>query len=107
MAITVNSVALSNGMPSAPLRFIKLDVDLDASYPAGGYDVSDQLEGGTVVSSPTVPHYDGADLRWFKVTAAGMLVSLETANGAPGAETADTTDVSGHTGLIIEGVAVQ
>jgi len=107
MAITINSASLSNGMPSAPLRAVKIDADLDASYPDGGYDVSDQLEDGTVVSSPWVPHYDGSALRWFRVGADGKLHAHASTNAAPGAEEAGTTNLAGHTGLVIEGIIVQ
>ena len=106
MAITVNSASLSNGMPSAPLRVVKINVDLDTSYPTGGYDISDQLEGGTVVSSPTVPHYNGAALRWFKVSAAGKVQGFVNTSGAPGVEVTAAVNLSGHTGLVIEGVVV-
>jgi hypothetical protein len=107
MAITINSAALSTGQPSAPVRHAKINVSLDASYPTGGYDITSQLGGGTVVSSPTVPHYDGAALRWFKVTSAGKVISYVNTSGAPGAETGAATNLSGHTNLIIEGIVLQ
>jgi len=100
MAITINTAAASNGQPSAPLRAHTLDVDLDNSYPTGGYDVSDQLEGGTVVWSETVKDTNGAAARFFKVSAAGLLQSFDaSAQDTPGAETANTTDLSAYTGL--------
>lgn len=100
MAITVNSVARGNGMPSAPQRIQNLNVDLDNSYPAGGYSISSSLKGGTVVWSETKPHYNGAVLRWFRVNpATSKLQAFADDNGAPGAETAPAADLSAHTGL--------
>lgn len=99
MAITINSASPSGGQPSAPLRVVVLDVDLDNSYPAGGYDVSDQLEGGTVRAAERILDYDGSTLRWLTVLPTGKVAALVNTNGAPGADTSPTTDVSGHAGV--------
>jgi len=102
MAITINSAAPSNAMPSAPFRAHRLNVDLDASYPIGGYDVSDQLEGGTVVWAETVKDTNGTAARFFKISDGGLLQSFDaSAEDTPGAETSDATDLSGYTSLEI------
>lgn len=101
MAITVNSATLTHGQTSAPGRWAKLNVDLDDSYPTGGYDISDQLENGTVRHSEWVLAYDGAALNYLKVDASGMLKAYAVTNGAQGAERADETDLSGITGVEI------
>lgn len=112
MALTVNSTSKSNGMPSAPLRVAEIDFDADASYPnpgggvTGGYTVP-SLAGATVVACEPVEHYDGAAVRYFDAVndaAAEGTVKIRAraqTNGAPGAEAADTTDLSGHTGVKI------
>jgi hypothetical protein len=105
MALVENSSSQSNGMPSAPLRALKANVDLDATYPAGGYDLSAIFPGTVVVHGPWIPSYDGAALYWLRLVDDGgtpKLMVHDTANGAPGAETA-TADQSGHTGLDVYG----
>ena len=108
MAITVNATASSNGMPSAPLRAVQVDVDLDNSYPAGGYAIA-ALAGKTIVTSEYVPHYDASELRWFRLESpsAGVvnLVAYDTADGAPSTETTAADDMTGHTGLVVNGLA--
>lgn len=111
MAITINSTvnpSVSPGenssQPSAPLQAAEVNVDLDNSYPAGGYDLSASFSGAVVVQSQVVPHYDGTELRWFKVyndSGTPKLMALDTANGAPGAETTPADDMTGHTGLVV------
>jgi hypothetical protein len=104
MAITVNSAGVSHGMPSAPLRATSVNVDLDNSYPEGGYEIV-ALRGQTVVHSDFVPHYDAAELRWFRLEnpSDGVvnLVAYDTANGAPGTETDAGDDMTGHAGLVV------
>lgn len=108
MAITVNDTALSNGMPSAPLRTVQVDADLDASYTTGGYAIA-ALAGQTIVTSEYVPHWNGAALRWFRLesAAAGVvkLVGYVSTNGAPGVEVTAAVDLSGHTALVVNGIA--
>lgn len=99
MTITVNSAVLSSGQPSAPLRAVKINVDLDASSPAGGYDISSQLEGGTVVHGTHQLDYDGSALRWLQIGTDNKVHAFADTNGAPGTELAGTTDLSGHTGV--------
>lgn len=99
MAITVNSKSLSNGQPSAPLRAVTVNVDLDNSYPAGGYDISDQLEGGQVVHSIPLLHFDSSALRWLEVGTDNKVKCFVNTSGAKGVETSGATDVSGHTGV--------
>jgi len=105
MAITVNSTSNSNGQPSAPLRVAVVDVTLDNSYPAGGYDISDDLpDGASIVHSPFVPDYDGAALRWLKISATKTVQVFADNNGSPGSEVAGATDVSGHTTVELSAV---
>jgi hypothetical protein len=101
MALTVNSNSMSNGMPSAPLRLAKANVDLDSAYPAGGYDLSAVFPGQTVVGGPWFLSHDGAALYHLRVVDDGgtpKLMVHDNASGAPGAETS-TADQSGHTGV--------
>ena len=98
MAITVNSATLSHGLTKAPGRWVKLNVDLDAAYPTGGYDVSGSLANGTVRYSESVFAYDGAVLNLLKVDANGMLVAYVVTNGEQGAQVANGVDLSGITG---------
>lgn len=102
MAITVNDSAEQGKVPIQPAMAGELDVDLDATYPAGGYDVSAHLpDGVTIVHSPAVPMYDGAALRWARIengTSGPVLKVYDNNNGAPGSETA-TADQSGNTGI--------
>ena len=100
MTITVNSAVPSTGQPSAPLRVVSIDVDLDASYPAGGYDVNAQLgQNETVVGQFFQPFFAAATLRWYKVNGLGFVQAFADDNGAPGAEVAGSTDLSATTGL--------
>jgi hypothetical protein len=105
MALTINSSADAGRVPKAPLLAGEINVDADASYPATGYDVSATLpDGVTVRHSEFVPDYDGAALRWFRivdVSGVPRLKAYASANGAPGAEVAGATDLSGHTGLTV------
>ena len=110
MAITVNSVAPSfatenQNEPSALFATVRVNVDLDTSYPTGGYDLSANLPGVTVRACAYVPHYDGAALRWFRVedsSGTPKLVGYVNTSGAPGAQVAGTTDLHGHTGLELD-----
>jgi len=105
MAITVNSTVESGGQPSATHRSGTINVDLDASSPAGGYDLSAALPDGiAVTASAYVPHYDGSALRWFRIVQVNGTPRLKiyaNTNAAPGAEDAGGTDLAGHTGLEI------
>jgi len=103
MAITINSNAKSHRTTKAPGYWVKLNVDLDSSYPnPDGYDVSDQLDGGTVKYSETVGSDNGTVLRFVKVDSSGVLRAYAAStNGAVGAQVANGTDVSGHTGIEI------
>lgn len=107
MAITVNDTQLSSGQPSSPLRAVSVDADLDNSYPAGGYEIA-ALRGQTVKISDYVPHWDGSELRFFRLESpsAGVvnLVAYDAANGAPDAETTPADDMTGHAGLVVNGV---
>lgn len=108
MALTVNDTSKSHGMPSAPVRAVQVDVDLDNSYPAGGYEVP-ELRGQTIVTSEFVPNYDASELRWFRLESpsAGIVhvVAYDNASGAPSTETTPADDMSGHTGLVVNGIA--
>lgn len=105
MAITDNGGAVSGGQPSATLRCGVINVDLDATSIAGGYDLDAAgvlPKGITVKASPFVPHYDGAALRWFRivnVSGVNRLKAYASTNAAPGAEVGAGVDLSGHTGL--------
>jgi hypothetical protein len=102
MAITVNSAGNSNGMPTAPQRVTVVNVDLDNSYPTGGYDITASLpDGVTVTWSETVIHYDASALRYLKVTGTGFVQAFVQTDGAPGVEVTAAVDVSGHTGVSI------
>lgn len=108
MAITDNgALGLSGGQPSATLRAGTIDVDLDASSPAGGYDLDAAgvlPDGITVVASPYVGQYDGSAKRHFRVvnvSGVNLLKAYADTNDAPGAEDGGGTDLSGHTGLQI------
>ena len=105
MAITVNSVTSTNAMPSAPQRLTKLDIAMDNSYPTNGESVAASLpDGATVKWSETVPNYDGSALRWFRiemVSGVARIKAYVSTGGAPGAEVANTTDLSGHTSVLI------
>lgn len=103
MAITVNTTDNDTGrQPSAPVFMGVINVDLDAAYAAGGYDVSGSLPGGiTVIEGSFTPSYDGSALYWLRIEngAAGPVLKVyDNDNGAPGSETA-TADQSGHTGV--------
>lgn len=100
MPITIVSTTKSSGQPSAPQRVVKVIATLDASYPTGGYPLTDALpEGSTVVASPPVPIYNGATLRWAKVGSNGRLQVFTNTGGAPAAEVANATDLSGYTSI--------
>jgi len=94
MALTINSTTPSTGQPSAPARLISVNVTPDNSYPTGGYDLSVQLAGGTVIDSELRPVLDGATLRWARISSAGKLQFFADATGSPGAEVANATDLS-------------
>lgn len=88
MALTVNSESRSNGMPSAPLRLVVLDVSLDSSYPAtaGGYPVP-ELDDVQVVEGLVGHVSDGTTALLLKVHADGTLhayvhnTGVEVVNG--------------------------
>jgi hypothetical protein len=117
MAITINDTVNptvspdeNSGQPSALLQIGEVDVDLDNSYPnpggavVGGYDVSASFSGAVVLPSPFVPDWDGAALRWFRMvndSGTPKLQSYADDNASPGAQTANLTDLSGHTDLIV------
>lgn len=99
MAITVNSNPGSIAQPSAPQVLRVLNVDLDASYPTGGYDIAPSLLGGTIIWSETVAVLDTV-LKFVKVNrATNKLQVFVDASGAPGAEAAGSSDQSGIVGL--------
>ncbi len=105
MAITVNSSSASSGQPSAPLRLVTINVDLDASYPAGGYDVNAQIgQNETVVGQFFQSFFAAATLRWYKVNSFGFVQAFANNSGAPGAEVAGSTDLSATTGLELTAV---
>jgi hypothetical protein len=103
MAITINSNAKSQRTTKGPGYWVTLDVDLDSSYPnPAGYDVSDQLGGGTVKYSEVVAMDDGSTLRFAHIGSDGTLHAYAAStNGAKGAEVANGTDLSGYTGVAI------
>lgn len=106
MAITVNSNTKTTGMPSAPVRMVILNVDLDATSILNGYDVSAQVPGLTLKHSAWVPHYDGSTLRWFRLYTVSGVVRLQAFtnnNGAPGSLVGAGVDLSNHTGLEVVG----
>ena len=96
MALTENSATASNGMPSAPLQLVELDVDLDASYPnPAGYPVA-ALANKSVVQGILTPVSDGTTPLYAKVLADGSLhlyvddTMVEVANGV---------DLAAYTGI--------
>jgi len=105
MALTVNSASDSGRVPKQPMMAGTLNVDADATYAAGGYDVSASLpDGVTVFCSPWVPSYDGSALYWMRiemVSGVPRLKIYDNGSGAPGTETS-TADQSGHTGVTID-----
>lgn len=102
MALTVNNSDDQGKAPIQPAMAGVINVDADATYAAGGYDVSAELpDGVTIVFSPFVPMYDGAALRWGRLengTAGPVFKIYDNDNGAPGSETS-TADQSGNTGI--------
>ena len=112
MAITINAatnpsrsatgipVVENSGQPSALLQVAEVNVDLDAAYPAGGYDLSGSFAGAKVQPSPFHPSWDGAALYFLRAeddSGTPKLVVYDSANGEPTTETV-TADQSGHTG---------
>lgn len=103
MAAAVNSISKGDRQPSAPKGAIELDVDLDASYPTGGYDISDQLEGQTVAVGWLVPVADGTTKRFARVNTDGTLqVFNDDVNLS---EVGNGTDLSGYTGIKVPAIA--
>lgn len=102
---TVNSVtpsitAENGGQPSARFNAARVNVTGAASYVTGGDSLAASLPGATIVACPFVPNYNGAELRWARIENDGGVAKLkfyDNNNGAPGAETTATDDVSGHT----------
>jgi len=105
MALVVNSSTAGGKQPSAPLMAGKVDCDPDASYPAGGYSLKSTLPSGiTILAGEAVPHYDGAALRWFRIVDVSGTPTLKcyaNGSGAPGAEVAAATDLSGHNNVVV------
>lgn len=115
MALTVNTNVDGGRQPSEPIMAGSVDVDLDNSYPltaSEGYPLT--IKGGgaadvvppgtTILHSEWVEDYDGSALRYARIvngTLGPVLKVYAAANGAPGAEVANATDLSGHTGLVV------
>jgi len=105
MPITVNSLGNSGGQPSAPLRAVELDVDLDNSYPTGGYDVTADLpDGSTLRWSPRVQVSDGTTPILLALVQVGTSIFVQAFVEATGAEVANTTDLSAYTGVKVGGM---
>lgn len=105
MAITVNSAPKTNAMASAVVAFGKINVDLDTSYPDGGYDVSADLPGGsTLFWSETIKVYDATNtaIVYVQVDIASKKVKVfQETNGAKGAEVSAAYDCTSLVGLEI------
>lgn len=98
MAITVDSVTMTPGAPSEPVRVLELQVDLDASYPTGGYDVTASIntEGTqTIVMAPLCPISDGTTLRYLQINPSTKKVQVFAQTTL--AEVAAATDLSANT----------
>jgi hypothetical protein len=105
MAITIHSSVNptvspteNQGQPSALLQVGSVNVTLDASYAAGGYDLSASLSGAVIQPSPFMQSWDGAALYHLRVeddSGTPKLLVYDDDNGAPGTETS-TADQSGH-----------
>lgn len=106
MPITVNSTGASHGQTQAPLRVVELDVDLDNSYPTGGYPVTTSLPAGsTVVGSPRQSASDGTTPILLKLTSASAgVTTVQAFVEATGAEVANATDLSAYTDVVVMGI---
>lgn len=101
MAIDINSAIRSTGQPSAPVRVVEIDVDLDDSYPTGGYDVSDEITETVAVGIMT-PISDGTTVRYAKIdpdTKKLQVFADDTLD-----EESNGTDLSAYTGVKVPAV---
>lgn len=118
MALTNITTAKGTKAPSAPLFPVRVEADLDNSYPAGGYPLNELgatddpgrvFPGAKIVMSEPRTIWDGAAvLRWARLVDVAGVATLKVYaddNGAPGAEVAGTTDLSLHTGVELEALA--
>ena len=97
MAITVNTAGASAGMPTAPQRVIELDVDLDASYPTGGYDVAASLPQSPTLVSPFVAASNGTTPIYLRINPATL--KLQAFVDDTFVEVAGAVDLATYTGV--------
>lgn len=102
MSVTVNSVTQTVAAESnQPHRQAVVNIDLDASYPTGGYPVS--LVGvtngdGYVIAMADAPP-SGVYRFWWNPTTAKLMVFTNAADSC--AETTLATNLSAITGLAL------
>lgn len=102
MAITINSVSRGHGQTQAPRRVIVVNVDLDNSYPAGGYDIDASMDAEgtpTIEHSPFQPISNGTTLRYARIVNDGGTLKLRVFTDATLAQAAGATDLSTYTGI--------
>jgi hypothetical protein len=97
MALTVNSAAYqSGGQPSAPLRLMELNVDLDASYPnPAGYPVPELVDESVCEGLEGIVS-DGTTALKLRVHADR---SLHAYVHATGVEVANGVSLAAYTGV--------
>jgi len=109
MAMNVDSASVVNGEASGGPFIINAQVDFDASYPAGGYDLT--LINAELTGKQTYT-YQMVQLNDDLTTDTGRFVRVDRANqklrvfDANGVEIVATTSLANHTNVLLTLIAI-
>ena len=101
MALTIDSSSAPVAGNLGPNQIIKAQIDLDASYATGGYDLSALLSARGL--SDAVPYA----ISWDGVLASGRVFTVDSTTGNlivldnAGAQIANTTDLSAMVNIVV------
>lgn len=103
MAITVQTSTVKSGRSSQANFLVQATIDLDDSYPTGGYTVTELTDeigsGHEILWLQAEPYTQGANYYCFEWDRANS--KLKVRDLATGAEIAGTTDLVLVTGVVV------
>jgi hypothetical protein len=110
MSLTLDSAAMVRGQASSPTHYVAGQIDLDASYPTGGYDLADlkdSVAGGVILKDNSLvevrQHGALTGGRRFVVDVPGQKLLLLEQDGT---ETPNATNLSAIADLPVTIVAI-